>query len=90
MSRNAWSGALLTQEEALSRVGLAVTLGVALPATMLNSVSLARSGRNAGFSLFYYFNFFYSRLILIFLLFSLLVFNLLEIGDFFVYYCSCD
>ena len=66
MSRAAWSGALLTQDEALSRVGLAVTLGVALPATLFLSISLARSGRNAGFSLFYSFNFFYSRLILIY------------------------
>ena len=58
LSRFAWSGALLTQDEALSRIGLAVTLGVALPATLFISISLSRSGRDAGFSLFYSFNFF--------------------------------
>jgi len=63
LSRSAWSGALLTQDEALSRVDLAVTLGVALPAILFISVSLSRSGRDAEFSLFYSFNFFFSRLL---------------------------
>ena len=58
LSRNAWSGALLTQDEALGRVGLTVTLSVALPATLFISVSLIRSGHNAGFLFFLLFLFF--------------------------------
>ena len=61
LSHNAWLGALLTQDETLGRFGLAVTLGVALPATMLIYVSLTCSGRNAGFFcllLFQFFSFF--------------------------------
>ena len=89
LSHNAWSGALHIQDEALSPVRLAVTHGVALPATPFFSVSLTCFGRNAGFSLFYSFNFFYSRLILVFSCSHcwFLAFWRSEIS---LYCCSCD
>lgn len=79
----AWSGALLTQDEALSLVGLAFTLDVAFFTTLYILFLSFFLGVHAGFFLFYSFNSFYYRLILIFS-HPVASFYLPEIRDFFI------